>query len=128
MTEPKRRPKVLAGHTHRVVTGCGNLYVTVNSDDQGPFEVFAHLGKSGQCGSAQIEAICRLISVGLRAEVDVKAMIKQLTGIRCPSMLLSEGEEILSCADGIACALAKESGVERKKDILKDEHGLEKIN
>ncbi len=105
--KPRKRAKVTTGITERVTTGCGALYVTVNSDEQGIFEVFSNLGKSGGCASAQLESICRLISLALRAGVDVAILVKQLRGIRCPSIAWEDGKSILSCADAIASVLDK---------------------
>ncbi|MFH1638885.1 MAG: vitamin B12-dependent ribonucleotide reductase [Chloroflexota bacterium] len=103
---PRERPKITTGITEMVNTGCGHLYVTVNSDEKGIFEVFSQLGKAGGCAVAQLEAICRLISLALRAGVDVSSIVKQLKGIRCPSIAW-EGKSILSCADAIASVLEK---------------------
>jgi len=104
---PRKRSKVTKGITERVTTGCGYIYVTVNSDEQGICEVFSHLGKAGGCASAQLEATCRLISLALRSGIDVASVVKQLRGIRCPSIAWEEGKSILSCADAIASILEK---------------------
>ena len=104
---PRKRAKTTTGVTERVRTGCGSLYVTVNSDEHGICEVFSTLGKSGGCASAQLEATCRLISLALRAGMDVESITRQLRGIRCPSIAWEEGKAVLSCADAIAGVLEK---------------------
>ena len=104
---PRKRAKTTSGVTERVTTGCGYIYVTVNSDDEGICEVFSTLGKAGGCASAQLEAICRLISLALRSGMDVASVVRQLRGIRCPSIAWEEGKSVLSCADAIASVLEK---------------------
>ncbi len=104
---PRRRAKTTSGVTERVTTGCGYIYVTVNSDEQGICEVFSTLGKAGGCASAQLESTCRLISLALRSGIDVASVVRQLKGIRCPSIAWEEGKSILSCADAIASVLEK---------------------
>ncbi len=106
-TTPRERSKVTTGVTERVTTGCGHIYVTVNSDEQGLFEVFSTLGKAGGCATAQLEAISRLISLALRSGVDVAQIVRHLRGIRCPSIAWEEGKAVLSCADAIASVLEK---------------------
>jgi len=104
---PRKRPTETKGTVARVNTGCGSLYITVAYDDKGIFEVFATLGKSGGCASAQLEATCRLITLALRSGVDVAPVVKQLKGIRCPSIAWEKGKSVLSCADAIASVLEK---------------------
>lgn len=102
---PRHRPEVTTGITRRVESGCGHLYVTINSDSDGPCEIFTQMGKVGGCASAQLEAIARLTSLCLRSNVKVSSIINQLQGIRCPSPMWSKGEMVTSCADGVAKAL-----------------------
>ncbi len=102
---PRRRADVTRGTTRKMKTGCGDLYVTINEDEHGLFEAFAQMGKAGGCAGSQNETTGRLISLAFRSGIDINSIIKQLSGIRCPSPFWYNGSQILSCSDAIAKAL-----------------------
>lgn len=106
----ERRPAVLSGFTEKIKTGYGVLYVTVNLNGGRPFEVFAQIGKSGYTTMADTEAICRLISISLRAGVDVAQIIRQLRGIGGSAQVFSAGSKISSIPDAIAQVLNRHFG------------------
>ncbi|MDP3741090.1 MAG: adenosylcobalamin-dependent ribonucleoside-diphosphate reductase [bacterium] len=102
---PRARPDVMHGTTYRLRTPYGNLFVTINEDQHGPFEVFSQLGKAGGFFMAQTEAICRLISLGFRSGISVGDVIDQIKGIRGPDVAFAQGGAIHSLPDAIARVL-----------------------
>lgn len=103
---PRDRPEITSGFTERMKIGCGNLYVTVNYDENGICEVFTSTGKAGGCPS-QSEATARLCSVALRSGMSVRDVCDQLRGIRCPSTIRLSGMSCTSCPDAIAKVVMK---------------------
>ncbi len=110
LTSAERRPKarldVIHGSTRKIRTGCGNLYVTVNEDEEGNlFEIFNQIGKAGGCAASQSEAIGRLVSLALRSGIEPEVVVRQLKGISCHMPVWYQEGKILSCADAIAKAI-----------------------
>jgi len=105
---PRKRPDVIKGATRLMKTGCGNLYVTINEDEEGHlFELFTSMGKAGGCAASQSEAIGRLVSLAFRSNIEPDEVMRQLKGISCHSHAWVEGGKITSCSDAIAKSLEK---------------------
>ncbi|NWF92836.1 MAG: TSCPD domain-containing protein [Syntrophaceae bacterium] len=103
---PRARRDVIHGSTRKIRTGCGNLYVTVNEDEDGNlFEIFNQIGKAGGCAASQSEAIGRLVSLAFRSGVEPEDVVRQLRGISCHMPVWYQEGKILSCSDGVAKAI-----------------------
>ncbi len=122
---PRVRPEITRGLTEKVKIGCGNLYITVNYDDNGICEVFTNLGRAGGCPS-QSEATSRLISIALRSGISVEAIVEQLKGIRCHSTIRQKangnGIKVLSCPDAIGKALERVMKLDNTIDRSAKDH------
>jgi len=103
---PRPRPTTTIGVTEKIKIGCGNLYVSVNADEEGICEVFTNTGRAGGC-SSQSEATARLISIALRSGLSVDTITEQIKGIRCPACMRREGVKATSCPDAIASVIKK---------------------
>jgi len=106
-TAVKERPDTLEGFTTKMVTGMGNLYVTVTEYEGRPFEVFATIGKSGRSTTAKTEAIGRLVSLALRSGVEVETIVDQLKDIGGEHPVFQKDGLVLSIPDAIARVLEK---------------------
>lgn len=105
--EPRKRATVTHGYTYEVKTEQGDLYITINEDDKGIFEIFLNIGKSGSFTAGYTEALGRLISMALRSGIKPELIIKQLQGIRTSMPTLNKGMIIYSVPDAIAKILKK---------------------
>ena len=118
----RRRPSMLKGHTMKLESPLGDLYVTINEDNKGkPFEVFCTVGKAGGAAMADSEAIGRLISLSLRSGIPITAVRDQLRGISCDRAVGVGPQKVLSAPDAIAQAieryLAEKEGVQEMLPI-----------
>ncbi|MFQ5838048.1 MAG: vitamin B12-dependent ribonucleotide reductase [Thermoplasmata archaeon] len=105
--KPRPRPDVIRGTTQKINTGYGSLYVTINEDDYGLFEIFAQIGRGGGYTASFTEAVARLVSLCLRSGVLTDEIIDQLEGIRSPRLAWDQREKIYSVPDAISKALKR---------------------
>jgi ribonucleoside-diphosphate reductase alpha chain len=113
----RSRPDLLKGSTRRVETPLGTMYVTITEDDRGqPFEVFISLGKAGGALMADVEAIGRLISLGLRSGIPMREIYRQLRGISSDRAVGLGPNKVLSVPDAIGIAIEK---------WMLDQHGIQ---
>ena len=117
---PRQRPEIATGFTEKVKIGCGNLYVTVNYDENGICEVFTNTGRAGGCPS-QSEATARLVSIALRSGIDHKHIVEQLKGIRCPSTIRQKALKVMSCPDAIGRLIENVAKIQNGSNIVSDE-------
>ncbi len=110
---PRARPDVITGRTQKILTGYGALYVTINEDDKGLFEIFAQIGRGGGYTASFTEGIARLVSLCLRSGVPVDEIIDQLEGIRSPRIAVDHGERVYSIPDAVAKAVKRHIGMQK---------------
>jgi ribonucleoside-diphosphate reductase alpha chain len=104
----RSRPDLLKGSTRRIETPLGTMYVTITEDDRGqPFEVFISLGKAGGALMADVEAIGRLLSLGLRSGIPMREIYRQLRGISSDRAVGLGANKVLSVPDAIGIAIEK---------------------
>jgi ribonucleoside-diphosphate reductase alpha chain len=115
----RSRPDLLKGSTRRLETPLGTMYVTITEDDRGqPFEVFISLGKAGAPLMADVEAIGRLISLGLRSGIPMVEIYRQLRGISSDRTVGLGPNKVLSVPDAIGIAIEK--WMQEKQGIQQD--------
>ncbi|HOW70749.1 MAG TPA: vitamin B12-dependent ribonucleotide reductase [Phycisphaerae bacterium] len=107
--EPRDIPEIVSGFRIRQMTPFGNMHVkiTVDPRSERELEVFAQLGKGGDIANSDLEAICRLISLWLRAGGALRHVIRQLRDIGSSLQVPTKDGKIMSLGDGLARALQK---------------------
>ncbi len=110
-TSVKERPgPVIFGKTIKEHTPWGSIYVTLNFDADGPFEVFITVGKSGSELTAMMEALSRIISIGLRSGCRLEDFIDTLKGLSGKEVWMFDYDEqkvVRSLPDAAALLLEK---------------------
>ncbi len=115
------RPKVIQGTTQEIETAYGDLFVTINDDEEGPFEVFAQIGKAGGYTQSFTEGLGRTISLALRSGASGEEVINQLDDIRSPQISWDGGKQIHSVPDAVAEAMKRHLGMESGSQQKVDE-------
>jgi ribonucleoside-diphosphate reductase alpha chain len=100
------RPARVSGATIAINTSYGKMYLTINSLNGEPFETFATVAKAGGMIQADLECVCRLISLALRYRIPMHEITRQLIGIQDGNPYGMGGNRVLSLWDAIAKALA----------------------
>ncbi|MHC4235680.1 MAG: adenosylcobalamin-dependent ribonucleoside-diphosphate reductase, partial [Planctomycetota bacterium] len=115
--EPIELGEITSGVRTRQMTPFGNMHVqiTVDPRTERELEVFAQLGKGGDLANSDLEAICRMVSLWLRAGGHLQHVIRQLKGIGSSLQVSTKEGKIMSLGDGLARALQK---YERAKSHL----------
>ena len=119
---PIRLPEIMPSLRIRQMTPFGNMHVKVSVDPaaQREREVFAQLGKGGDVANSDLEAICRILSLWLRANGSLEMALKQLVGIGSSLTVPTKEGRIMSLADGLGKALTRYLAAKKN-------HGLEAL-
>ena len=106
---PAKLPEMMPSVRIRQTTPFGNMHVQVSYDPGtgAPREVFAQLGRAGDVANSDLEGICRMVSLWLRANGSMEMAVKQLKGIGSSLSVPTRDGRIMSLPDGLACALQK---------------------
>ncbi len=120
--EPRELPPITSAIRVRQTTPFGNMHIqiTVDPRTEREQEVFAQLGKGGDIATSDLEAICRMISLWLRAGGRLHHVIKQLSGIGSSLQIPTRHGRIMSLGDGLAQAL-------KRYTRAKERHGLKAL-
>jgi len=107
--EPAMLPELMSGIRVRQLTPFGNMHIniTVDPKTEREMEVFAQLGKGGDLANSDLEAICRMVSLWLRAGGSLEHVIRQLHSIGSSLQVHTKEGKIMSLGDGLARALQK---------------------
>jgi ribonucleoside-diphosphate reductase alpha chain len=107
----KSRPQTVQGYTRQIIAPEGKVNITINSDEEGPLEVFINVGKAGSDIAALSEALGRLISLILQIpstlsqEARVSQITDQLHGIGGSKFVGIGRQQVRSLPDAVAQVL-----------------------
>lgn len=103
---PPALPPEMPARRYYVDTPVGELQLFVVTDEKNrPVEIFGQVGKAGSDINADVEAICRMTSVALRAGIALWYVVKQLHGIGGANAVGFGPKRVRSIADAIGKVL-----------------------
>ena len=107
--EPAVLPEISTGVRVRQLTPFGNMHINITVDPvtERELEVFAQLGKGGDLANSDLEAICRMVSLWLRAGGSLDHVVRQLRAIGSSLQVHTKEGKIMSLGDGLARALRR---------------------
>lgn len=100
---------IRASNTYEGECGCGRLYVTCVSDEDGGItRIHVHFGKAGGCASAIVQALADLSNLAITSGIPVQKLITTLMGMSCHNANLQRQPEPLeSCITVVSRMMAK---------------------
>jgi hypothetical protein len=107
----RKRPDRLTGSTYQYKTDSGLLYVTINEDALGPFELFAQLAHSrnGKKSSAEcnelLTTLARMVSYSFQQGIDPQEISSNLN-----SLSPASDAETLSITEALSSAILQHVG------------------
>lgn len=125
VTLPETRPACVEGVTYKCVSGCCELFVTVNHIGTAIYEVFVRTAGKGGC-EANNEALGRAISVGIQGGIDPEKFIQQFSKVRCDVARHNHKALGNSCPDIVGhCIRMAKNRIE--KTVLNPDTGCETV-
>jgi len=104
----RSKPLVFDETTARVRTPCGNVFVILGRDDDGPLDMRLVFGKAGGCVATWAEVVSRLVSLMLRAGFTKQEIGYEFRGLACQRGDNERGGEQASCLHQIAEVLDRD--------------------
>jgi ribonucleoside-diphosphate reductase alpha chain len=122
MGKPAKTAAILSAVRIRQTTPFGHMHVSITVDPKSSreLEVFAQLGKAGDVTMSDLEAICRMVSLFLRAGGSIEHVMDQLEGIGSNLSVATRDGRVMSLGDALGKTI-------RKYWNAKQQYGLKAI-
>ncbi len=128
----RERPEVLQGSTRKQSSCCGDVFITLNQDETGPYEILTQFSKTFGNEGPLLEVVSKLITLALKCGVDPQEIHEQLEGVICLKHLNSPQAEKSSPLETLAKTISElfETKTDKSKELeeLFDEDKTEVIH